>query len=104
METVTKIKVILFRLIIFAIFINRLVYEKVQIKGYGAALLLILGVLFCYWIPNVFFKTKTTNKDYDGVLECKTKENGDKQYKFSIDIETLDNKKELLIKVKDEED
>lgn len=104
MEKITKIKAFFFRLIVFAIFINRLVYEKVQIKGYSSALLLILGVLFCYWIPNILFQTKTTNKDYDGVLECKTEENGDKQYKFSINIETLENKKELLIKVKDKEE
>lgn len=104
MEKITKIKIFISRLIIFAIFINRLVYEKVQIKGYSSALLLILGVLFCYCIPNILSQTKTTNKDYDGVLECKTEENGDKHYKFSINIETIDNKKELLIKVKDKED
>lgn len=104
MEKITKWKVLFFRLIVFAIFIHRLVYERIQIKGYSSALLLILGVLFCYGIPNILFQTKTTNKDYDGVLECKTEENGDKQYKFSINIETIDNKKELLIKVKDEED
>lgn len=104
MEKVTKIKIFFFRLVVFAIYANRLTYERVQIKSYGEALLLLFGFLICYWLPNILFRTKKKDKDYDGVLECRTEENGDKQYKFSVNIETLDNKKELLIKVKDKED
>lgn len=103
MEKITKWKVLFCRLMLFAFYAYRLASESVQIKSYGGAVLLIIGFLICYNLPRILCRTKKTDKDYDGVLECTTEENGDKQYKFSINIETLDNKKELLIKVKDEE-
>lgn len=104
MEKVTKWKVLFCRIILFAIYVYRITSERIQINGYGEAIILLIGFLLCCWFPRILCRTKKTGKDYDGVLECKTEENGDKQYKFSINIETLDNKKELLLKVKDEED
>lgn len=108
MEKITKWKVLFCRIILFAIYVYRITSERVQINGYGEAIILLigflLGFLLCCWFPRILCRTKKTDKDYDGVLECKTEENGDKQYKFSINIETLDNKKEFLIKYKDVED
>ena len=104
MEKITKWKVLFCRIILFTIYAYRITSERIQIKSYGEAVLLIIGFLLCCWFPSIICRTKKTDKDYDGTLVCKTEENGNKQYKFSINIETLDNKKELLIKVKDEED
>ena len=104
MEKVTKRKMFFCRLIIFAFYAYVLSYERVQIKSYGEALLFLFGFWICYWLPSTLIRTKKTYKDYDGVLMCRTEENGDKRYKFSINIEALDNKKEFLIKYKDVED